>query len=376
MIPSVYMQEFIESYDLPFAPFREIIDTTNSLVAGSSALALYLQQYGVDPGFVPGDMDIWTEDTPELLARSGAHQNSNLQRFTDLFLQHHYYVVSKSGPVSESYEPLHSITKIYEFINRDGKKIQLILLRENNINHYIRQHFDLSICITWWNSKDDRFETMEPIDTLHKRMWINPTIIPTDRELARIQKYTDRGFHLRPIPPACKFMADPRENVSFFGDQTAFDTINYEEVRCSEFLAESDWNILLRIGQQFQAYERHALCEYLKQHECHVHDLGTVYDTPHRQSIPNNSIPFLFHSDFSIFELVPEYTLQSIVYPISEKSIHSIKCYTVLGWKLGVHGCTVDVPPFLSLIGPLLPPEPLGVQSGIPLYHHDVYWMD
>ena len=371
----VSMQEFVESYDLPFAPFREIVDTTNSLVAGSAALALYLQQCGVDPGFVPGDMDIWVEDTPELLARSGAHQNSNLQLFTDLFLQNNYYVVSKSGPVSESYEPLHSITRIYEFINRDGKKIQLILLREKDINNYIRQHFDLSICITWWNSKDNLFETMEPRDTINKRMWSNPTIVPADREFARIQKYKDRGFRLCPISPDYQIMADPREDISFFGDQTAFDTIHYEEVRCSEFLEESDWNILLRIGEQFQAYERKALCEYLKQHICNVHDLGTVYETPHRQSIPNNSLSFLFHSDFSIFELVPEYTLRSIVYPFSNKSIHSIKCYTVEGWKMGVHGCTVDVPPFLSLIGPLLP-EPVGVHAGIPLYHPDVYWMD
>jgi len=372
----VSMQEFIETYDLPFAPFREIVDTTNSLVAGSAALALYLQQCGVDPGFVPGDMDIWTEDTPELLSRSGAHQNSNLQLFTDLFLRHHYYVVSKSGPVSESYEPLHSITRIYEFINRDGKKIQLILLREKDLHRYIRREFDLSICMSWWDSRNNIFETMYYTDTLKRNMWSNPNTLLSDRELARIQKYKDRGFRLHPVPPDYQIMADPREDVSFFGDQTAFDTISYEEVRCSEFIAESDWNILLRIGQQFQAYERRALCSYLRQHPCDVHDLGTVYDTPHRQSLIHDSLTVLSHSDFSIFELNPEYTLRSIAYPFSEKSIHSIKCYTVEGWKAGVPGFTVDVPPFLSLIGPLLPPEPLGVHAGIPLYHPDVYWMD
>lgn len=370
------MQEFIESYDLPFAQFREIIDTTNSLVAGSAALALYLQQCGVDPGFVPGDMDIWTEDTPELLSRSGAHQNSNLQLFTDLFLQNHYYVVSKSGPLSESYEPLHSITRIYEFINRDGKKIQLILLREKNLHQYIRSQFDLSICMSWWNSRENIFETMYYKDTLKKHMFVHPDALSTDRELARIQKYKDRGFHLRPFPPLYGVIADPRDDVSFFGDQTAFDTINYEEVRCSEFLAESDWNILLRIGQQFQAYERQALCHYLREHHSDVHDLGTVYETPHKQSLPHGSLDVLSHSDFSIFELISEYTLRSTLYPFSDKSIHSIKCYTVEGWKEGISGFTVAVPPFLSLIGPLLPPEPLGVHAGIPLYHPDVYWMD
>ena len=372
----VSMQEFIETYDLPFAPFREIVDTTNSLVAGSSALALYLQQCGVDPGFVPGDMDIWTEDTPELLSRSGAHQNSNLQLFTDLFLRHNYYVVSKSGPISESYEPLHSITKIYEFVNRDGKKIQLILLREKNLYAYIQRSFDLSICMSWWNSRNNVFETMFPRDTLKKSMFVHPDVLPTERELARIQKYADRGFALCQPPPLHRFKADPREDVSFFGEETAFHIIDYEEVRCSDFLAASAWNILLRIGQQFHAYERKALCDYLNQHHSEVHDLGTVYDTPHKQSLIHGSLTVLSHSDFSIFELIPEYTLQSIVYPISDKSIHSIRCYTVEDWKNGVPGFTVDPPPFLSLVGPLLPPEPSGIQAGIPLYHPDVYWMD
>jgi len=370
------MQEFVESYDLPFAPFREIVDTTNSLVAGSAALALYLQQCGVDPGFVPGDMDIWVEDTPELLSLSGNyHQHSNQNLFTNLFIRHNYYTISKSGPLSESYEPLHSITRIYEFINRDGKKIQLILLREKNIHAYIRQHFDLSICITWWNSRDNLFEALFPRDTLRKIMFMHPVVLSTERELKRIQKYTERGFVLRDVPPLYRFKADPREDVSFFGEETAFHIIDYEEVRCSDFLSASDWNILLRIGQQFQAYERKALCDYLNQHRSEVHDLGTVYETPHKQSLIHGSLTALSHSDFSIFELIPEYTLRSIVYPISDKSIHSIKCYTVADWKEGIPGFTIDVPPFLSLAGPLLP-EPSGIQAGVPLYHPDVYWMD
>ena len=370
----VSMQEFVESYDLPFAPFREIVDTTNSLVAGSAALVLYLQQCGVDPGFVPGDMDIWAEDTPELLS-SGNHQSSNQNLFTNFFIRHNYYTIVKSGPMSESYEPLHSITKIYEFINRDGKKIQLILLREKNIHAYIRRHFDLSICISWWNSRENLFDTMFPLCTIKKDMFVHPDTLSTERELARIQKYKDRGFRFRTIPPLYQFMSDPREDVSFFGDQTAFHIIDYEEVRCSEFLDESDWNILLRIGQQFQAYERKALCDYLQQHRTEVHDIGTVYDTPHKQSVIHGSLTVLSHSDFSIFELVPEYTLRSTLYPFSDKSIHSIKCYTVEGWKEGIIGCTVEPPPFLSLLGPLLP-EPNGVQAGVPLYHPDVYWMD
>jgi len=373
----VSMQQFIESYDLPFVPFREIVDTTNSLVAGSAALALYLQQSGIDPGFVPGDMDIWTEDTPDLLSLSGNyHRHSNQHLFTDLFLRHNYYVVYKSGPLSDSYEPLHSITKIYEFINRDGKKIQLILLREKNIHAYIRRHFDLSICITWWNTRDNHFEAMFPIYTAKKIMFVHPDIVLTEREHKRIQKYTDRGFVLRAFPPLYQFKPDLREDVSFFGEEMAFHIIDYEEVRCSDFLAASDWNILLRIGQQFHAYERKALYTYLTQHQSEVHDLGTVYDTPHKQSLVQGSLTVLSHSDFSIFELIHEYTLPSIVYPISDKSIHRIQCYTVADWKNGTPGFTIDVPPFLSLAGPLLPPEPSGIQAGIPLYHPDVYWMD
>ena len=53
------MENFITSYGLPFHDFQELLKKTGAVVAGSAALALYLQQESIDAGFIPNDMDIF-----------------------------------------------------------------------------------------------------------------------------------------------------------------------------------------------------------------------------------------------------------------------------------------------------------------------------
>ena len=65
------MEEFLDSYELPFHAFRTLVTENNALVAGSAALALYLKQEGVDPGFEPNDLDIWVEETHDTWFSSG-----------------------------------------------------------------------------------------------------------------------------------------------------------------------------------------------------------------------------------------------------------------------------------------------------------------
>ena len=56
------MEEFITSYGLPFHDFQELLKRINGLVTGSAALAMYLKQEGIDPGFVPNDIDIFIQE--------------------------------------------------------------------------------------------------------------------------------------------------------------------------------------------------------------------------------------------------------------------------------------------------------------------------
>ena len=55
------MESFLTEYHIDFLPFQALLRETPSLIAGSSALALYLKSNGIDPGYEPGDIDIWIE---------------------------------------------------------------------------------------------------------------------------------------------------------------------------------------------------------------------------------------------------------------------------------------------------------------------------
>ena len=71
------MESFITSYGIHFPDFQNIINDTGALVAGSSALALYLGQEEIDPGFKPNDVDIWLSSDDECNCNSCRKGNKN-----------------------------------------------------------------------------------------------------------------------------------------------------------------------------------------------------------------------------------------------------------------------------------------------------------
>jgi len=364
------MEAFITSYGLPFAPFQELLQTTNSMVAGSAALALYLKQHGIDPGFEPGDMDIWVEDTQQLVAARGAYvQHGNVYLFTNFLIQNGFNVTSKFEPKEESYEKLNLITQIFSFVNREGKEIQVILMKERDICQYIYHYFDLSACVTWWNARDNLFETMCPEETLRKEMYYQLSNEITERETARIEKYKSRGFRLLETPCPAIGQRDMRTDLSCFAGLTAFDLFEYEEVDCLKFL-ESSWHILVRVGEQFQAFHRTQLYDYLKSHMCHHHYLQELYETPHKQTIMHAATVYINWSDYSIVELVPAYT---IPFENTTKSIYECHFYTVEQWRN--RDCDlICAPPSKQAVDNARPPSrPV---PDIPIDLYSMYWMD
>lgn len=359
----VSMEAFLESYRIPFAPFQELVNATNSLVAGSAALALYLQQHGVDPGFTPGDMDIWAEDTQELVAARGAYQqHGNLYLFSNFLIQNGFNVTMKCDPRETDYENLHRITHILSFVNRDGKTIQLILLQEKNLFHYIQDNFDLTPCMTWWNSDNNTFETTLESETLRKDMCFYPTRDITEREVERIEKYKARGFRLVNLPCPSIYDCDVRADVSCLTGQPAFDLFAYEDVDSGAFLQDSSWHILIRVGEQFQAFHRTALLDYLKGHMSEFQG-ERLYETPFKQTIPHSALVWIEWSDYSIMELVPQYTVQD---GHTVRSIHECFLYTVKQWEERRPGhVESSSPPVVAHVAP-----------AVPLYHDDIYWMD
>jgi hypothetical protein len=365
------MESFIRSYGIPFPDFQVLLQTTNSLVAGSAALSLYLQQNGVEPGFVPSDLDIWIEYTPHLVALHGDRiQHGNESLFTTLMVQNNYYLAAKHEATAPNndYRELHSITKILSFV-KDGKTVQLIFLKEQDLRQYVCENFDLSVCMTWWNAFDNLFETAWPNETLNKLMYHSASGELNEREFQRMEKYLERGFQLLERPCPAVGHRDPRTRVEELRGQTAFDLFAYEEVDCADFLKESSYHVLLRVGEQFQAFHRNTLHDYLKGHLSHHHYLGNLYDTPHKQTICQQSFVHLDWSDYSIVELIPEYT---VTIGHATKSLFNCHFYTVEQWLTRAVPGLCCLMPYETEI-PAIPVAPV---PNIPLYHPDVYWMD
>jgi hypothetical protein len=364
------MESFIESYGLPFPAFRELIEETNSLVAGSAALALYLQQEGIDPGFVPGDLDIWVRHTVELISRDGSqHRPANIDRVSLFLIQQGYDLTTKFEPKNnEDYDQLHHITHILSFV-KEGKEIQIIMVDYHNLNIYIHLYFDLSVCMTWWNPVENSFKTSIPQSTRRKVMHFHPHMEMDERSDARIQKYIDRGFTLaEEVPCHALVEQDPRLSVGLLSETTAFDVIAYEDVNAAEFLRKSSYHILLQMGEQLHAFHRNTLCEYLEAHKMHLEPVGYVVDTPHKLSLMSDSLSVFPYSDYSVFILVHAYDFQG-------KSIYSVRCYTLDGWFTDEPVCTIE-PPSSEVVFAAAPSSVSHSNSQLPLYHPDVYWMD
>ena len=355
------MEPFLSSYHLPFHDFQALLCSTNSVVAGSCALALYLKQGGVDPGFVPRDMDIWIEDTPMQVSTQGAiHQYSNHHMFLDLLLKNGFYTFSTFEP--HSYDSLHGITRILSLRNREKQEIQLIFLNVSDLYHYILHNFDLSICMCWWNADHNLFECMWPEDTMNKEMYYYPARDHTTREGTRIDKYKARGFTLLEWPCAAQGVQDMREDLSVFDGKTAFDLFAYEDVDIVPFL-KSSHHVLLHVGEQFYAFHRDTLKKYFEEKRM-IHPLGIMVDTPHKQTIPEEAARLLSFSDYTLAALVLEYTLP---WSHAQKSVHSVHFYTVAQWTASAApGAIVEPPEFQSV----------GAAGRLPLHHPDVYWMD
>jgi hypothetical protein len=144
--------------------------------------------------------------------------------------------------------------------------------------------------------------------------------------------------------------------------QPAFDLFAYEDVDSGAFLQDSTWHILIRVGEQFQAFHRTALLDYLKGHMTEFQG-ERLYETPFKQTIPHSALAWVEWSDYSIMELVPQYTVQD---GHTVRSVHECFLYTVKQWEERRPGhVESSSPPVVAHIEPVLA-----------LYQSDVYWMD
>jgi len=341
------MQDIIIDYGLDFTRFREIIKTSNSIVAGSTALHCYLLQNGKNPGFIPGDLDIWMEDTHSIFMENGHfNQQSNTARMSMFLLQHGYNISPSKNNENIQYANLQQIRQIFTFIHPMGKQIQVILLAVSHLLDYISNYFDLSICISWWDPITNTCDTLYPETTLEREVFVIPKEDPWPlKTCSRIEKYMNRGFTLRETFFVCQ--KDPR---TLLNDEScvlkgvkAFDMWTLEDVDAIEFLKASSYHILLKAGNQFHAFHRKNLCTFMHTRNIYLPNIGEVYDTPHNQTIIEDAMKVLPYTDYTIYELVPEFT---VPHHSIQKSLYTMKCYTVEGWN--TNSISAYFPPFIS----------------------------
>ena len=359
------MESFIETYDIDFKQFQEVIINTESLVTGSAALALYFKQEGVEYNFVPSDIDIYVNghDNKDAMAiflkSSGYIRGPKFNDLDDITL-----------PISD-YLNMTGITCILSFVNRNtGKEIQLIVLEnETDVHEFIKYNFDLSCCVTWWNAEMNQFHTIDKEHTLKKELYFNMTYLEInydeqhldDRVMARFNKYIARGFtHVKaPSFPMTFKETDAKTDIYMcrpnkLTGNTAFDTWAYDDVDCCTFIAESPWNIVLCLGDQYFAFHRINLFKYMKEHSIRVEHIGVVYTTPYKQTFLDEAMYMLWYEDYTVYELVPAYTTMSREYNPVQVSMYTVKCYTVAQWTSGVPGLIITPPE-----KPLEPEAPL-----------------
>ena len=356
------MESFLAEYHIDFPPFQALLRETPSLVAGSSALALYLKSNGVDPGYKPGDIDIWTEE-----------YTSHGSRVETLFLN---FLFTQGYSLQKVFSPTddkngqydfqnHNIRSVVSLVDDHERKIQVITIGERSLKEYIAKAFDLSCCISWWNATTTMFETLYPELTLQKKMYISNKTLQSQYTVEvrsikldnRITKYTSRGFQLEEIPCVVFEQADCRSalNNDSLLALSAFDLFAYEDVSLSEFLKASAWHIVMKAGDTFQAFHRKQLYTYMVGRETHVSFLEYIYDTPNNQTILQCALEMLLFADYSIYELCSEYPIT--LSPSKQKSMFTLKCYTVAQWLEGKEGLTLSPPPIASFPAPILVSE-------------------
>lgn len=334
------MEQLLTSYGISFSYLQEAMIRTESMIAGSAALYVYLKNKGVDPEYEPNDIDIWIEDRFYTALNQGKYvHRPNISLILQVLFDSGFstYKTSKTpvnqdDPHDDYSTELNGIKTIYYLQNKDKKEVQIIHTKQMKFVEYMSKAFDLSVCATWWDPKENEVYTLQPYFTERKIMY---HLNPERASEKRTAKYTARGFMIQESLPPILHARDTRER-GFEMDKTlqAFDVWTYEDVNCFKFLDRSPWNILLKIGNNFQAFHRTNLLDFMNKRKTYLQYIGEVFDTPMRHCITKEAVEMISYSDYSIFELCEEYNTEELgIEP--KKTLYSVKMYKAAKWSEG-----------------------------------------
>lgn len=360
------MEYLIKSFNLPFESFRSFVTENNLIVTGNAATSGYFRQEDLPPYPEDGELFIWSSPTTE-------------QTLLDFLERHNYQLLSTISFANLIFDggiPYSWYTKEYRLFNRvnveniDLDSIIIVRVCQDNdpseMLHSILRS-DTDSLTSWWISQTDRFETAYPHLTKEMKVFLHNRVeyVWLNRPMNSIEFYQMIGFTLvdkevvndvaNVEEERCKPMSveDDRKELSKsvgdaepfedpFDGKKAFDLIAYEDVVIADFLRESKWHMVLQVGETFYAFHRKTLDRMLREHSIMTYSGVILIDTPYRQTITNDVLDVLCHSDYSVMELIHEY---DVSIDDKEKSVYRVTFSTISQWRVGDIGYLSRPPP-------------------------------
>lgn len=182
----------LQEYNLNEEEICKLLDETKSVVAGSFLLAAYLKENN-KPSFTSNDLDFFLTDNKE-----------NIEKIKN-FIQYKGYTHNLTVE-EKKYKNNKDIVNFSEYKNDKNKKIQIISLKKDPIEHI--KEFDLDCCKIYWDNKNKEIVSMSE-DILLMKTNLNIDKIRYNT-FERTTKYIDRNFKIfyddNDITELCKFV--------------------------------------------------------------------------------------------------------------------------------------------------------------------------
>ena len=161
-------------------------------------------------------------------------------------------------------------------------------------------------------------------------------------KIRRIQKYTDRGFRIIRKPCIVISYRDPRLDLDSekFNDIIVHNIVTLEDIPIRDFLHSTEWNIILKSGEQYYGFDRDELVKCMVTKKTYVRCIDDeVYETPFKQCITTEAFKYLEYGDYTIYELESTIT---VTVNGTIKSLFHLVCYSVRQWINGSIGITLS----------------------------------
>jgi hypothetical protein len=317
------MNTLVESWGINFDGFKGVLRHADAAVIGGAALYVYFKQQPLDPGFKPSNIDIFVP--------TNATQ-SQIKSITDFLEASGFHMVQE--------ENADWIIILQDESGQHSIRIKMVYC-EDVVQHILR-YGNLSASMSWWRPASRIYigwaMTTNGPAIKCKEMYLVDPVSDIGNMEKLIQEYTAYGFKLVEHPCPAIEKRDLRAEIDSdkFKDIDAFNIFTLEDMPLQDFLRASEYNIVLKTGERYYAFDRRVLMAYMKKKEITVNSyVGKVYETPLNQCIPLLAFEQLAYADYSIYELKSAY---SVEFNSGLKSLFNLHCYSLERWIADAQG--------------------------------------